>query len=121
MVIIIYTKKEIQEMKKGTTTVKYIEKECICPKLENDACIDETITNNEDNTTTEKDNVNSKISLNNATLKQLTTLSGIGESKAKAIIEYREKNNGFKNIEELKKVNGIGNSTYEKIKDKITI
>lgn len=123
MVVIIYTKKEIQEMKKGTTTVKYIEKECICPKLENDACIEESITNNDIETSVEKENVdtNVKISLNKSTLKELMTLSGIGESKAKAIIEYREKNNGFKNIEEIKNVSGIGNSTYEKIKDNITI
>ena len=116
MVIIIYTKKEIKEMKKGTTTVKYIEKECICPKLENNACIENSITNNDVET---KDN--QKISINKANLSQLTTLSGIGESKAKAIIEYREKNNGFKSIEELKKVSGIGESTYEKIKDNITV
>jgi len=117
MVIIIYTKQEIKEMKKGTTTVKYIEKECICPKLENDACIESTI-NNKDETTNEN---SSKISLNKATIKELTTLSGIGESKANAIIEYRDKNGGFKTIEELKNVSGIGNSTYEKIKDNITI
>ncbi|MBO5096660.1 MAG: helix-hairpin-helix domain-containing protein [Bacilli bacterium] len=123
MVVIIYTKKEIQEMKKGTTTVKYIEKECICPKLENDACIEESVTNNDIETSVEKENVdtNVKISLNKSTLKELMTLSGIGESKAKAIIEYREKNNGFKSIEEIKNVSGIGNSTYEKIKDNITI
>ncbi|MBE6149248.1 MAG: competence protein ComE [Firmicutes bacterium] len=123
MVIIIYTKKEIEEMKKGTTTVKYIEKECICPKLENDACVEETVTNNETETDIENEepNTNSKISLNKATLKELMTLTGIGESKAKAIIEYREKNNGFKTIDEIKKVSGIGNSTYEKIKDNITI
>ena len=120
MVIIIYTKNEIKEMKKGTTTVKYIEKECICPKLENDACIVESVTNVETNIEKENDAI-SKISLNNATISELMTLSGIGESKAKAIIEYREKNNGFKSIEELKNVSGIGNSTYEKIKDKITI
>ena len=121
MVIIIYTKKEIEEMKKGTTTVKYIEKECVCPKLENDACIEESITNNEKENNILESNTTSKISLNKATLKELMTLTGIGESKAKAIIEYREKNNGFKTIDEIKKVSGIGNSTYEKIKDNITI
>ena len=121
MVIIIYTKKEIEEMKKGTTTVKYIEKECICPKIENDACIEESITNNEKENNILESNTTSKISLNKATLKELMTLTGIGESKAKAIIEYREKNNGFKTIDEIKKVSGIGNSTYEKIKDNITI
>lgn len=110
MIIIVYTKKEIQEMKKEATTTIYVEKECVCPKLENDACIEDT--NEQIN--------NEKISLNNATLSELMTLSGIGESKAKAIIEYREKN-GFKTIEEIKNITGIGESIYEKIKDSITI
>ena len=47
-------------------------------------------------------------------------LPGIGETKATAIIEYREKN-GFQSIEDLKKVSGIGDSTFEKIKDYLTM
>lgn len=121
MVVIIYTKKEIEEMKKGTTTVKYIEKECVCPKIENDACIEESITNKETENNIKSEENSTKISLNKATIKELMTLTGIGESKAKSIIEYREKNNGFKTIDEIKKVSGIGSSTYEKIKDNITI
>jgi len=118
MVIIIYTKEEIEEMKKGSTSVKYIEKECICPKIENDACIEEKVTNEENDEDTEKTN---KVSLNNATIEQLMTLQGIGESKAKLIIEYREKNGGFKSIDEITNVKGIGLSTYEKIKDNLTL
>ena len=60
------------------------------------------------------------ININTATLEELLTLPGIGESKAKNIIEYREENK-FKNIEELKNVNGIGESLFEQIKNKITI
>lgn len=114
MVIIIYTKDEIEEMKSGNTSIKYIEKECICPEIENDACIEEVIDNKEE---VEKDG---KVSLNNASLEELMTLDGIGESKAKAIIEYRNKNE-FKSIEEIMEVNGIGTATYEKIKDKLTL
>ena len=48
------------------------------------------------------------------------TLSGIGESKADAIIEYRKKKK-FESIEEIKEVSGIGDALFEKIKDNITI
>lgn len=119
MVIIIYTKKELDSMRKGNTTIKYIEKECICPKLENDACIEDKITNEDNNTANEK--LNGKISLNNASVTELTKLTGIGEKKAQAIIEYRNQNGGFKTIEEITKVSGIGASTFEKIKDQLTL
>ena len=49
------------------------------------------------------------------------TLSGIGQIKAEAIISYREKNGGFKAIEELMEVDGIGESTYNKIKNQLTL
>lgn len=120
MVIIIYTKDEINEMKKGSTSIKYIEKECICPKLENDACIEDKI----DNVPLEEESnndLNDKISLNNASLDELMTLDGIGEKKAQAIIDYRNKNNGFKSVEEILEVDGIGSTTYEKIKDRLTL
>ena len=62
-----------------------------------------------------------KININLASQKELESLTGIGPSKAQAIIEYREKYGGFKTIEELTNVSGIGEATLEKIKDKITI
>ena len=123
MVIIIYTKDEINEMKEGSTSIKYIEKECVCPKLENDACIEDKIDNipNNENNSNDKNEANGKVSLNKATLDELMTLDGIGEKKAQAIIDYRNKNNGFKTIEELLEVDGIGSTTYEKIKDRLTL
>lgn len=60
------------------------------------------------------------ININTATKEELMTLSGIGEAKAIAIITYRNDNNGFKNTEELIKVNGISEKLYLSIKDKIT-
>ena len=123
MVIIIYTKDEINEMKEGSTSIKYVEKECVCPKIENDACIEDKIDNipNNENNSNDKNEANGKVSLNKATLDELMTLDGIGEKKAQAIIDYRNKNNGFKTIEELLEVDGIGSTTYEKIKDRLTL
>jgi len=62
---------------------------------------------------------NSLININTATKEALMTLPGIGEVKAQAIIDYRETNGSFVDIEELQKVSGIGPITFEKLKDKI--
>ena len=62
-----------------------------------------------------------KINLNTATVEELSTLSGIGRTKAAAIVKYREENDGFKTIEDVKKVKGIGKGIFEKIKDLISV
>ena len=111
-VVIIYSNEEIAEMKEGSTSVKYIDKECVCPIIDNSALFDKVITNGEGIIID-----TGKVSLNSATIEELMTLPGIGESKAKLIIEYRSNNKGFKEIEEIKNVKGIGSSIYEKIKD----
>ena len=56
------------------------------------------------------------VNINTAEAEEFETLPMIGEVKAKAIVEYREKNGPFKKTEDLIKVNGIGKGTYEKIK-----
>lgn len=61
------------------------------------------------------------ININSASLSDLQKINGIGEVKAQSIIDYREKNGGFKSIEDIKNVEGIGDKTFEKIKDKISI
>ena len=63
----------------------------------------------------------SYMELNQATISELTTLSGIGESIAEDIVNYRNKNGKFKKKEDIKNVPGIGESKYSKIKDKITV
>lgn len=60
------------------------------------------------------------ININSASVSELDDLPGIGPSKAQAIITYREENGPFKAIEEIKNVSGIGESSFEKIKDLIT-
>lgn len=67
-----------------------------------------------------KETGQSKVNINTATVEELTTLSGIGESKAKAILEYREENGLFKSVDELVNVTGIGEKSLEKIRDDIT-
>lgn len=113
MVIIIYTKEEVKKFEETKQKEELVQAKCNQKDenaLKNDACI-------------KKEDVKqtSKISLNNATLEELTTLPGIGESKAKEIIAYREKNGPFKSLEELTKVNGIGENILAQIKENLTL
>ncbi|KEI15080.1 helix-hairpin-helix domain-containing protein [Clostridium haemolyticum] len=62
-----------------------------------------------------------KININTATKEELMKLPGVGESTANNIIDYREKNGEFNRIEDITKVNRIGNKTLEKFKDKIEV
>lgn len=69
----------------------------------------------------ETNNGSKKININKASIEELSTLYGIGEVKAKAIIDYREKNGGFKSIEDLGSVDGIGSKTVDKLRDNVDI
>lgn len=62
-----------------------------------------------------------KVNINTGTLEELKTLNGIGDSKAKSIIEYRDQNGGYKSIEDIKNVTGIGEKMFERIKEQIEI
>ncbi|HAT4313403.1 TPA: ComEA family DNA-binding protein [Clostridium perfringens] len=66
-------------------------------------------------------NESSVININTASKETLMTLNGIGESKAQAIIDYRDEIGGFKSVDDITNVSGIGEKTLEKIKDKISI
>ena len=124
--IIIYTKEEVKNSNIKDTVVKVVDKECICPNIQNDACINTKINDNitnkeENNNSTNKSDETAKININTATKDELMNLSGIGESKADAIINYRKENGNFKKIEDIKNVDGIGDAVYEKIKNNISI
>jgi len=115
MVILVYSKKEVKQLKEKE------EVKITCPKV-NDACVtDELAEPLIEPKAKEKTSSNDKISINNATIEELQNLPGIGEAKAKAIIEYRLKEGKFKTTEDIKKVTGIGNSIFEKIKNHITV
>ena len=62
-----------------------------------------------------------KINLNKATVEELSQLKGIGMKYAERIVQYRDKNGPFKNIEDLLNVQGIGAKTLEKNKDRIVV
>lgn len=113
MVIIIYSNSQVEDFSK----TKEIENQVIdyCNQvdensLHNDACI------TKDNSATPK----GKISISNATLEELMTLPGVGEAKAKSIIEYRNSNGPFNQIEDIMKVSGIGDNLFAQIKEYIT-
>lgn len=115
MTIIIYTKKQIEEYKEKNKKIEYVYIEVpTCPDNVNDACIESKKTNS-------TNSENGLVSINTATKEQLMTVSGIGESKANDIINYREQNGLFKSIEDIQNVKGIGSSLFEKIKNSITI
>ncbi|MPW24625.1 ComEA family DNA-binding protein [Alkalibaculum sp. M08DMB] len=73
-----------------------------------------------ENSEFEKNREEGMININTADLTELTKLPGIGETIANNIVIYRQDNNGFRKIDEIKNVSRIGDVTFEKIKDMIT-
>lgn len=121
LVIYVYTKDEIKknnlQENQTCSSNNYIITEC----TENKVSI---ITSNENNENNENNNSSvssSLININIASIEELTTLPGIGESKAQNIINYREENGYFKTIDEIKNVNGIGEATFDQLKKYITV
>lgn len=76
--------------------------------------------NAESSSNSQNSNSNNLVNINTASKEELCKLTGIGETKAKLIIEYREKNK-FNKIEDITKVSGIGKKTFEKIKNNISV
>ena len=126
MIIIIYSKEEVLNFTKQKEIEDLQRQECVnkCLSNNNSCFTKEDIESNikdyiEKQNNSSDNNDNKKISINTATKEELLTLPDIGDSKANAIIEYRKKSK-FKSIEDIKKVSGIGDKLYDKIKDFIT-
>ena len=117
MIIIVYTKEQVKLAKnninkqdvKTIEIIKYLEKDCTCIDDQNDACINEQIYEE-----------SGLVNLNTASKEQLMTLPGIGESKANSIIDYR-RTNQFNEISDITNVSGIGASTFENLKEHISV
>jgi competence protein ComEA len=62
-----------------------------------------------------------KVNINTAPAEELSTLPGIGPTQAQSIIDYRTTNGPFQSVKDIKNVRGIGEATFEKLKDKITV
>ena len=77
--------------------------------------------NNSAVSTVSQESLSEKVNINTADKERLTSLKGIGESKAEAIISYREANGPFGDITDIMKVDGIGQKTFENIKDIICV
>ena len=105
MVVYVYTSSEI---KNGSKSISCATK-CNCETIEVNNCYQEEVSSD------------GKVNINTASLDTLLTLSGIGDAKAKAIINYRNEHGNFKEVEDLKNVSGIGDTLFESIKEFITL
>lgn len=112
MVIIIYSNAEVEKFKETKKQEEQVQDYCRQKdenSLKNDACISN---DNKSGTTL--------VSINSGSVEELSKLPGIGEAKAKKIIEYRDQNGLFKTIEDIKNVPGVGENIFAQIKDYIT-
>lgn len=149
MVLVVYNKDKVNKSSNNSNKTNNVNKSSkvntntsisneadeknIKPEYNIDVALEnnESVIEKEENKTTEvvkpNDNndestsINKLVNINTAGVKELSTLTGIGKAKAQKIIDYREANRGFKSIDEIMKVKGIGKATYEKFKANITI
>ena len=93
---------------------KVLQKEYVTDEAGDDIILEDEISN-------VKSKKDEKININTADQIELEEIPGVGESTAQKIIEYRETNGKFKTIEDIKNVNGIGESKFENMKEKICV
>jgi comEA protein len=108
MAIVIFSKKEVENFYQTKEEVNIKVNEC---ENKCDACIERIEDSNDKNL----------LNINKASINDFMSLPGIGEAKAKSIIDYRNSKGSFKSLDEIKDVKGIGESIFEKIKEYLTI
>lgn len=141
MVIVIYSKDEVADFVKIKKDESIKEEKCKTNTvIINDACVSKedridnsVVSQSSDNyndieaddsinfNNQVSENTQKLVSINTATKEELMTLNGVGESKALAIIAYREEHGLFTSVEDLKNVSGIGEKMFENIKNNITL
>lgn len=114
-----YTKNADTTCVNGSMKLKDEDCIIICKKGEENKTNNNTI--NRSNSIRESSSGSDKIDINAATKEDLKTLPGVGEVTAEKIIDYRDKNGGFTSVDELTKVDRIGEKTLAKFKDKIQV
>ena len=111
MSIYVYTKEEVLNFVKVVEEKNQQIDEC---KKTNQVCV-------EKEEIKEDEVIDKRVNINKASISELKTLPNIGESKAQAIIDYRNSVGIFNSIDDIKNVSGIGDSLFDKIKDLITV
>ena len=101
-------------------TLKQVKRKQLSKITDGDNFQDKT-TDNENTDSSERESQDTLININTASAGELTSLSGIGQSRADAIIEYRQSNGKFQSIEDIMKIPGIKQGIFNKIKNKISV
>lgn len=123
MVIVIYSKDEVNNFTETKEKQEIKEEKCINePIIINEACVcKEDLVENSVVLDEPVEVISDKVNINTASKEELMTLNGIGESKAMDIIKYREENGLFKTITDIMNISGIGEKLFDKIKNNITL
>ena len=101
-------------------TLKQVKRKQLSKITDGDNFQDKT-TDNENTDSSERESQDTLININTASAGELTSLSGIGQNRADAIIEYRQSNGKFQSIEDIMKIPGIKQGIFNKIKNKISV
>ena len=101
-------------------TLKQVKRKQLSKITDGDNFQDKT-TDNENTDSSERESQDTLININTASAGELTSLSGLGQNRADAIIEYRQSNGKFQSIEDIMKIPGIKQGIFNKIKNKISV